>query len=255
MPQTHLQLFDLLKKQFGGEWIGVKINPSDDSKTLHTQKNLRVCEAIWNAKNESFILPVSQVSCMGGRRSLGDPNVDENALIEHIAEETGMTRISVRSILEITPRLDRVYALEMGAVSQPDVVMSYCSPRTAMKLVRLWQRMFQNELSVQISTFLATCGNVLSKSYQRNTICLSMGCPTSREMGFIQNDEIVVGIPARLINPLCLEERCDPSSNRGEPSPHFLPVQFTTPVSERKPHIPMENHYENCNRFTRHGYL
>ena len=75
-----------------------------------------------------------------------------------------------------------------------------------MKLIRFLQRYFLDEIPFEISTFAATCGNVLVKSFLTNRISLSLGCPTSRELGFISDDELVVGIPGRLLGTIFLEK-------------------------------------------------
>gem|GEM_PF-5584734 len=39
-----------------------------------------------------------------------------------------------------------------------------------------------------------------------NQICMSLGCPISRKLGFIKDEELVVGIPSRLLDSLLVKE-------------------------------------------------
>ena len=49
---------------------------------------------------------------------------------------------------------------------------------------------------------MSVCGNVIAKSYMKDTIAISFGCLESRRNGGIIPDEVAVGIPFDLIEKL-----------------------------------------------------
>jgi len=194
-----------LEKQIGGNWIGIRFNSSPRSEVGAIDNPMRICEAILLAKKKNFILPNHQIDCMGGCRSIGCL-ANEDELVRHVTAATGLPIASIQKIVRNTPCLADIRSLEFGRNNRPDVWISYCTPRTAMSLVRFWQIRFAEDIPIEMSTFLATCGNVLAKSYLTNRICLSFGCPTSRDLGFIADDELVVGIPSQLLDSILMEE-------------------------------------------------
>lgn len=195
MQQEILNQKNFLEKQIGGAWIGIQFNSRPRNEVGFIDNPMRICEAIQQAREKEFILPIQRISCLGGCRSVGCLPDDEE-LIRHVSEATGLPGTSIQSIVQNTPCLADIHSLEFGRHNRPDVWLSYCTPKTAMKLLRFWQTRVSSEIPIEISTFLATCGNVLAKSFLTNRICLSLGCPTSRELGYIADNELVVGIPS-----------------------------------------------------------
>ena len=53
---------------------------------------------------------------------------------------------------------------------------------------------------------MAVCGNVAVKAYLTRHICLSFGCPDSREYGRISRDRLAVGIPFQLLETVLDED-------------------------------------------------
>ena len=195
-----------LESQIGGSWVGIQFNASSQNGYTPVSEPMRICKAIQQAKERDFILPNQQIDCLGGCRSVGCLSNDGD-LVSHVSEATGLPAESVATIVRSTPCLSNIQSLGFGRDNNPDVWISYCSPKTAMKLVRFWQIRFAEEIPIEMSTFLATCGNVLAKSYLTNRIGLSLGCPTSRDMGFIADDELVVGVPSRLLDSIRMEQQ------------------------------------------------
>lgn len=205
MTKERLNPRQFLEKQIGGTWIGVQFNTSARSGVECTNENMRICMAIREAaEGKHFILPNHQISCLGGCRSVGNlPNEEE--LVHHVSEATKLPIPTIQTLVKKTPFLTGIQSLEFGNVENPDVWISYCTPPIAMRLVRFWQIRLIDEIPFEISSFMATCGNVLAKSFLTNRLCLSLGCPTSRDFEYIKDNELVVGIPSRLFDSILTE--------------------------------------------------
>ncbi len=190
-----------LEEEIGGTWIGIQFNSLPSNGVECTKDEMRICMAIRHAEKETFILPVQKIDCMGGRRSVGClPNEEE--LVNHVSAATGLAIPAVQTVIQKTPYLTDIQSLEFGNIDHPKVWISYCTPRIAMKLVRFWQTKYPDDIHFEISTFLATCGHVMAKAFLTQRICISLGCPTSRELGYINENELVVGVPGRLLRSI-----------------------------------------------------
>jgi uncharacterized protein (DUF169 family) len=181
-----------LEQWTGSSWIGIRLNGEVDSTRLVSHP-LRICEAVRLAKTNHFILPAQMVDCLGGLRSIGHLDVDTE-LAEHVMQSTGWPLSVVRPILQKASRCAGIRTLEFGCGDEADCWVSYARPAEAMRLVRLSQRYEADEIAVQVSTFMATCANVMCRAVLTHRLCLSLGCPVSREKGFIQPDEMVIGV-------------------------------------------------------------
>ncbi len=204
MTELHDQVH-YLESHIGGKWIGVKFNPQASGDKKNTAPQMRICEAIKKAANERIILPVEQISCLGGQYSVGALS-DDKELIQHVCENNNLEYKPMQRLIRQNHTLQNIQAIEFGDIDQPDVIISYCTPYISMQLIRLWQTQFYRDMPMKISTFLATCSSVLVKAYTSNQICLSMGCATSREMGLIAEDQLVIGIPCGLLKEMIEKE-------------------------------------------------
>jgi uncharacterized protein (DUF169 family) len=120
-----------------------------------------------------------------------------------MVEATGIKAHMARKLITNTPYLNgAIAAVSVGGNDCPDVVVSYAQPESVMKLVRTWQELEGTDLGLEASSVMAVCGNVVARAYTTGRICLSFGCPDSREYGAIGRDRLVIGLPVPLIEPL-----------------------------------------------------
>ena len=119
---------------------------------------------------------------------------------------TDPTRVQVevaQKAVAAVPVVDGgVTAVTVGSFDAPDVVLSCMQCEAAMGLVRRWQERRGGPLDVEISSVMGVCGDVAVKAHLTGRVCLSFGCPDSREYGRIGRDRLIAGVPASLADEL-----------------------------------------------------
>jgi uncharacterized protein (DUF169 family) len=199
-----------LEAQTGRQWTGVAFHFDRAPTGALASRPTRFCEAITESYARSFVLPEELVMCPGARRSLGLSRFSVDDLIREMSTKTGVPPDRVGQILDNTARLDApIAAVTVGKIDSPDVVVSYVRPRSAMNLVRRWQEIHGGNLRADLSTFMAVCGNGAVKAYKLGGICVSFGCPDSREYGRVGDDEMIIAMPYGLATLLFPEDRAD----------------------------------------------
>jgi len=144
--------------------------------------------------------------CPGGSRSPGWSSSD-GALARAMAGKLGISIRTARKTIRNTPCLPKgITAVTIGTNDTPDIVVSYAQPGAVMELLRQWQRTKGTALEAEVSSFMAVCGSVAVRAYLTGRLCLSFGCPDSRQPGKIGRDRRVVGMPSRLAKELVQEK-------------------------------------------------
>jgi len=196
-----------LEARFGGWWTGIKFHRNNPPRDDYAARPMRFCEAIAESRRTPIVLSRELLDCPGGRRSLGW-NDDDEAIAQTMANKASMNIQLAREIIRNTPRLrDKIGAVTIGTYNSPDLVVSYAQPEAAMKLLRQWQRVHAGEFQTRVSSFMAVCGSVAVRAYLSGQICLSFGCPDSRDHGKIGRDRLAVGLPFQLLSTVLSEER------------------------------------------------
>ena len=196
----------LLETEIGGCWTGIKFHKNSQPDNDHGDRPMRFCEAIAESRADPIVLTPDLLDCPGGSRSFGW-NEDDESIAQMMAGKANMGIRVARQIIRSTPRFrDKIAAVTVGTDESPDVVVSYAQPEAAMKLLRRWQRACGRDIDTRISSFMAICGNVAVKAYLTGHICLSFGCPDSREHGRIGRDRLAVGIPFQILETVSGEE-------------------------------------------------
>ena len=188
-----------LEEATGDRWTGVKLlgSAAPDS----TSDSMRLCEAVAASFNRHLVLSSDQLACPGARRSL-DLDEDDEGLSQQMSEKTGMPVRFARQIVAERPRLETApQALVLGDIEEPDVLVGYLKPLAAMKVLRLWQAHFGTSLHVDLSGFLAVC-SCIAAAVRLRRLCLSLGCPDSREYGAIPPTQLVAVLPIGLAREL-----------------------------------------------------
>ena len=143
--------------------------------------------------------------CPGGSRSPGWSSSD-GALARAMAGKLGISIRTARKTIRNTPCLPKgITAVTIGTNDTPDIVVSYAQPGAVMELLRQWQRTKGTALEAEVSSFMAVCGSVAVRAYLSGRICLSFGCPDSRDYGRIDRDRLAVGLPLRVLSSLLPE--------------------------------------------------
>jgi len=196
-----------LEARFGGWWTGIKFHRNNPPGDNYAMRPMRFCEAITESRTGPIVLSRELLDCLGGRRSLGWSDDDE-AIAQTMANKASMDIQLAREIIQNTPRLqDEIVAVTVGTDNSPDVVISYAQPKVAMKLLRQWQRVHGGELQPRISSFMAVCGSVAVRAHLSGQVCMSFGCPDSRDHGKIGRDRLAIGLPFQLLGAVLPEKR------------------------------------------------
>ena len=207
----------MLEKKFGGWWCGVKFGGPASKGIRKAGQPIRFCEAVSISRITPYTLTPDLLLCPGGSRSFGW-NHNDMDLAETMAKKNGMSVAAALETLQETPKLNRgIDLISIGAVDEPDIVISYAQPETVMKLLRVWQMQNHRPLTVQASGFMSVCGSVAVNSYISGRICVSFGCPDAREHGGISRDRLVVGMPMREVGELLRRMSAEKAAQ--EPAP------------------------------------
>ena len=193
----------LLEERIGGRWTGIVFQRDSTPRENLAKRPMRLCEAIKESITRPMVLTQHLVSCPGARRSLGWATNEDDNIARKMVETTGIKPDIARKVITNTPRLNgEIAAVLIGTNKSPDIVVSYAQPETVMRLVRMWQQVYGTELDLEASSVMAVCGSVAVRAYTTGRICLSFGCPDSREYGAIGMDRLVIGLPVGLIGDL-----------------------------------------------------
>ena len=193
----------LLQERIGGRWIGITFCHDSAPKEDLAKRPMRVCEAIKESNTRPVALTRHLVNCPGAHRSLGWTTKEDDKIARKMVEASGIKLGIARKVIANTPRLDKgIAAVLIGSDNAADVLLSYAQPEAAMRLVRSWQHVYGADLHLEVSSMMAICGSVAVRAYTTGRICVSFGCPDSRQYGAIGRDRLAVGLPVGLVREL-----------------------------------------------------
>lgn len=180
---------------YGGWWCGVSFGSAAVGSNQYARRRMRFCEAVAAGWLGTFVLTPELLDCPGGSRCLGW-NDDEEAIARGVAQKAGIATETATGIVRATPRLPPGVAhVSVGIHESPDVLLSYAQPQTVMRILRAWQSRHGGFFVTETSAFMSVCGAVAVRAHLTGGICLSFGCPDSREHGAIGSDRLVIGLP------------------------------------------------------------
>ncbi len=192
----------LLEQVTGSRWVGVqflKRLPADWG-CLHREP-VRFCEAVGQTREGHTDLLPEAIRCEGAKRAFGWTGGEEEGLVLHLCEKTGISAARARELVGQVPVLADSYAgIRIGDCADPDVLVTYVRPEAAMRLIRLWETATGHSLHAEISSIMAVCGNAVVKAHVSHAISVSFGCPDSRQYGGIQPEELVVAVSTGLFD-------------------------------------------------------
>lgn len=188
----------LLQQRFGGQWVAARIHLDEVPGGNVAEEEMRLCDAISRSFDRPLIVPVEKISCAGACRSLGTHN-DDPRLADTISADAGIQPETMLMLVrEASALASPAVAVSLGDVDPADVVLGFVQPAIGMLVIRRWQQVFEMAPTVEVSSFMAICGNVLVAAYEGSRLCLSLGCPHSRKFGFVRDDTLIVGMPYHL---------------------------------------------------------
>ena len=204
--EAHSSPYVLLEQVTGTRWVGVQFlkHLPADWGCVHRDP-LRFCEAVCQTRNGHIDLLPETIRCEGAKRAFGWAMGREEGLVLHLCEKTGMNADRAQELVGQVPVLADLYAgIRVGKCEDPDVLVTYVRPEATMRLIRLWETATGHCLHTDISSIMAVCGNAVVKAHTSQSISISFGCPDSRQYGGIQPEEMVVAVPAGLLNRLAV---------------------------------------------------
>jgi len=209
MSMQQLQLFEA---KTAVKWTGITFHK--DKPTIPYQQPdqaVPFCRAVAEGREKGWTLTPECIGCEGARRCFGWRKGKDEPFASNLADKTGLPVQTAYQIVQQVPQLSEDFmAISVGGNSKPDVLIAYAEPVVVMRLIRLLQTINGKNISVDLSSIMAVCGNVAVKSFLMDSIALSFGCPDSREQGGIGSNQLVIGIPYRLLQAL-LDLLCERS--------------------------------------------
>jgi uncharacterized protein (DUF169 family) len=195
------QICKRLTKISDSEWVAVKFKRHPAANDIEP---LRFCEAVRKAKKNYISLSLRRICCDGAGRCFGWLKNKDMKLAQGLSEKTGIEQDKAYELIRSVPVLNqKISGISLGSYIEGDIYISYASPESTMKLIRCWQKMTGCNLKLEISGIMSVCGNVAVKSFTKQKICISFGCPESREYGGIEKGELVIGVPHSIALSLC----------------------------------------------------
>lgn len=195
-----------LKKIVGDRCSAININGKISGINIPS-KQMKLCEALSHSFNVPLQLNKDMVGCPGARRSIGVDN-DDQKLAAFISENTKITTSFILEAFKNIPMLNSRFShFNLGITEDvekllpPDLFVAYVMPSTITRIMHVFA---QQNIQVAIPPFslLSVCGNVIANTYVNRMPSISFGCPESRKHGGVQDNEVVIGIPADMVKYL-----------------------------------------------------
>ena len=195
-----------LKKIFGDRCSGININGKISGINIPS-KQMKLCEALNHSFNVPLQINKDMIGCPGARRSISVDN-DERKLAAFISNNTKIPGAFIMEAFENIPTLDSNFShFNLGITEDvekllpPDIFVAYVAPSTITRIMHVFAQ--QNiQVAIPPYSLLSVCGNVIANTYINKTPSISFGCPESRKHGGVQENEVVIGIPANMVKYL-----------------------------------------------------
>ena len=195
-----------LRQRFGGQWTAARVHHDEVPPGNTVLDEVRLCEAITRSFDEPIVVPVERISCAGACRSLGVRH-DDSRLADTMSADMGIPPETLLLMVRETSILSHpAVAVSLGDFQPADVIVGFVQPAMGMFVVRRWQQVFEMAPTVEISSFMAICGNVIVAAYEGSQLCMSLGCPRARQFGAVRDDTLVVGMPFELAERIAGDE-------------------------------------------------
>jgi uncharacterized protein (DUF169 family) len=180
--------------KFRSQWIKVKFyQEKADFGKAKISKDIRFCEATKEAIHRPILLDRDSINCPGACYAFGWSN--KNEFLEHCHEKGDI----IEPMLPSFPYLKEPFKyIGLNTSGEPDLLISYILPESAMELIKLHQYHFGKNLEVSLCSMLPICSGIAVKAYLEEKMAFSFGCEDSRRYAQIDRNRLAVGIPKKL---------------------------------------------------------
>ena len=197
-------MINQVQQIFGNKSTGIKLNTEKYKSFSEPENQIKFCEAVNYSFDTPILLTPENIGCPGALRSFG---IEDGGyeLTKTISKNTRIPISYVKEGLDNIPVIQNpVSNIVLGITEdleneiQPDVFIAYTNPENIMNFMH---RLASLEIKPYIPPYSlhSICGNVFSRAYLNNVICISFGCPESRKFGGVNADETIIGIPYGLL--------------------------------------------------------
>lgn len=173
-------------------------------------QSMRHCQMMDRVRKtrEEFYATLEDESCKGGAGALGLGKMPSNVAsgefyygtLKHFKSlEAAKKTIEQVPVIEAESKIASIYAPLESASFMPDVVVIICNPKQVMLLT---QAILYNEggrLEAEFAGKQSLCSDAVAQPYLTGKMGITVGCSGSRTYTGIQESELTVGIPAKLI--------------------------------------------------------
>jgi len=195
-----------LREKYGKKCSLVSINGIAPKTNIPSHK-MRFCEAVSCSFKIPIQLSAKNLGCQGARRNFGYYR-NEEQLIKNLADSNGVPELFASEALTEIPFFKKaVKEINLGITEElesyikPELLILYLDPFQINKLIADLARIEVKPYFFPY-TFLSVCGGILTNAYFNQHVSLSVGCAESRRYGGVKNDEIVVGMPIKIVKQL-----------------------------------------------------
>ena len=173
------------------------------------EETVRHCQMISRARlnGEIFYATAEKHVCMGGGWALGLKELTPSRRSGEFYYKLGKFEswaACMRTIQQVphVPELETyatVYAPLEKTPFDPHVVVIVASPRAMLKLAQTTLYLLGGRIESTMSGIQSVCADATALPYLSGKINYSLGCDGSRRFSGIEDNELVMGIPAELL--------------------------------------------------------
>ena len=188
-----------LKQRFGIRCTLININGSTSEFVNYPPHQITFCKAVKLSVNVPVRVDKTNLDCVGIRYLLRMDDDIEN-VAGAIASAGNRSLTDAVSLVKTLPRLKHVRHINLGLTEEmlddmkPDFFMAYVS---VAKATEIFGPLPHADVSFESSTetVLPFCGRIFSSGLTNNEVVVSFGSQKSREIGGLNGDEVLVGMP------------------------------------------------------------
>ncbi|MFY1113080.1 MAG: DUF169 domain-containing protein [Methanosarcinaceae archaeon] len=178
-----------------------------------TEGGMKHCQMVDRVRSsgEEFYALLDDQTCKGGAAALGlghmPPKLASGDFyyekLKHFRTlEAAQKTIEGIPMLEAESMVGTIYAPLESASFVPDVVVIICSPKQMMLLT---QAILYNEggrVEAEFAGKQSICSDAIAEPYLTGKMGITVGCSGSRRYTNIEDSELTVGLPAKLLKDL-----------------------------------------------------
>ncbi|OEU41163.1 hypothetical protein BGV40_16525 [Methanosarcina sp. Ant1] len=208
------EIIELLKLETSPVAVALLPKGAEVPGNIHKiDQAMRHCQIVDRVRKtrEEFYATLEDQTCKGGAGALGlghmPPKVASGEFyyetLKHFKSlEASKKTIEKVPVIEAESKIASIYAPLESASFMPDVVVIICSPKQIMLLT---QAILYNEggrVEAEFAGKQSLCSDAVAQPYLTGKMGITVGCSGSRTYTGIQESELTVGIPAKLLKDL-----------------------------------------------------